>query len=89
MQNFHLNHMVTLSTDLNGSLKMKAHRGIAELNKWASPRGWKFNQAKGGHIKWYHPKIPHPVFTGASPSDRRALKNNIATMTRYEKQYLQ
>jgi predicted RNA binding protein YcfA (HicA-like mRNA interferase family) len=54
--------------------KMITHKELKVLEKQALNQGWRVLHSKGGHIKWVAPngKI---VFTSATPSDNRAIKN--------------
>ena len=38
-------------------------------------RGFEISKTRGGHLKIVHPAMAGPVFTGSTPSDRRAVAN--------------
>lgn len=44
---------------------------IEEAESW----GYTAEKTNGGHIKFTHPQLMDPVFTSASPSDHRGVKN--------------
>lgn len=60
----------------------------ADLHKMihdATDRGWEVARTNGGHFRWKHPN-GSIVFTGSTPSDRRALKNIETHLRRVERQ---
>jgi hypothetical protein len=53
-----------------------------DLIRLAERDGWSITTTNGGHLRLEHPDATGPVFTGSTPSDRRAIHNALATMRR-------
>ena len=60
----------------------RVHQCIKDLDKWAKPRGWKYETRNNGHFKWSHPKVGGYVYSSGTASDHRATKNSISIMRR-------
>lgn len=54
-----------------------AHKELSHLIKQAESQGWVVSHLKGGHLKWVSPISGRAVFSGFSPSDKRAVKNIV------------
>jgi len=52
-----------------------------ELARAARAAGWTITRRRGGHLAWRSPSGA-VVFTPASPSDRRSVRNNAAELRR-------
>lgn len=62
--------------DLSGS---SDKRLIKDLVKSATAQGWRVEQLKSGHWKFYPPdKTLSAVVVGGTPSDFRALRNFLS-----------
>lgn len=57
-----------------------------DLRIWAEARGWSMRLTNGGHLRWTHASGAGPVYSAASPSDWRALRNVRALMLRFERE---
>lgn len=55
---------------------MVGRKEFGALQKQAMSQGWIISRTKHGY-KWTAPN-GKSIFTGASPSDRRAIKNHVA-----------
>ena len=53
-----------------------------DLIRAAKRDGWQISRNGGDHLKLTHPEATGPVFTGSTPSDRRALYHARAAMRR-------
>lgn len=53
-----------------------------ELVRLAERDGWRVSTTGSNHLRLEHPQASGPVFTGSTPSDRRALHNARAMMKR-------
>jgi predicted RNA binding protein YcfA (HicA-like mRNA interferase family) len=53
---------------------MKNAKDLKQLILQAEDQGWQILKTNGDHLKWVSP-TGLVVFSGATPSDRRALKN--------------
>lgn len=61
---------------------MKIPRQYKQLADAAQAAGWRIEPTNGGHLRWTHPAADRPVFSAASPSDWRAVKNVRARLRR-------
>ena len=50
-----------------------------DLIRTAKRDGWQISRTGGDHLKLTHPEASGPVFTGSTPSDRRALRARAAS----------
>ncbi|MAY27032.1 type II toxin-antitoxin system HicA family toxin [Sodalis sp. RH20] len=60
------------------------HRGnkrLKPLIDFALKEGWEVVRTSGGHLKFTKPGLP-PIYTGSTPSDRRAGLNARARLRR-------
>jgi hypothetical protein len=81
-----LRHMI----DAHGFPAKKVAGRIESRRSWIdayyatpdSADGGQISTTKGGHLRLEHPEASGPVFTGSTPSDRRALHNARAAMKR-------
>jgi len=46
-------------------------------------QGWRIEQSRGGHWKCYPPRGRYLVVVSGTPSDRRAVRNAVATLRRH------
>jgi predicted RNA binding protein YcfA (HicA-like mRNA interferase family) len=53
-----------------------------DLIREAKRDGWSVRRTGGDHLRLEHPEASGPVFTGSTPSDRRALHHARAAMKR-------
>ena len=47
---------------------------LRELADWAKASGWSWSYTGSMHLRWDHPQVPHPVFTGNTPRAPGNLK---------------
>lgn len=57
-------------------------KDIEQLIKRGRAEGWTVTKTNGGHWKWTHPKLERAIFTSATPSDWRAVRNHEALMAK-------
>jgi len=59
-----------------------AKRETGKLCRALERAGYSIARTGRGHLKIEHPAMAGPVFTGSTPSDRRALANATAMLKR-------
>lgn len=64
---------------------MKVHPRFKDLLKESRAAGWEVRLTRGDHLRWTHPQASSPVFSAATPSDHRAVKNTRAMLRRVMK----
>lgn len=55
------------------------NKDVTQLIQEAKAQGWVVTRKHSGHLKWVSP-TGHIVFTGFTPSDKRAIKNTITQL---------
>lgn len=62
----------------------RANKRLKALIDFALKEGWKVVRTSGGHLKFTKPGLP-PIYTGSTPSDRRAGLNARARLRRTDR----
>ena len=55
---------------------------LERLRQAAVRQGWRVERSNADHYKWYAPDGKSIVVSGSTPSDHRAIKNQISRMRR-------
>jgi predicted RNA binding protein YcfA (HicA-like mRNA interferase family) len=61
---------------------MSASSQMKEVRRALARRGFSVTKTAGGHWRFEHPDMSGPVFAPDTPSDRRGIKNLMATLRR-------
>ncbi|QQC64380.1 hypothetical protein [Paraburkholderia ginsengisoli] len=59
----------------------RGHRKLRPLIEYALREGWDVERTAGGHLKFLKPGLP-PIYTSATASDHRAIRNARAHLRR-------
>jgi len=61
---------------------MSAHTTMTKLTRDLERDGFTITRTAGGHLRFSHPAIAGCVFGPSTPSDRRGVRNLLATLRR-------
>jgi predicted RNA binding protein YcfA (HicA-like mRNA interferase family) len=61
---------------------VSAHSNMTKLRRALERDGFVVTRTNGGHLRINHPAMSGCVFGPSTPSDRRGLKNLLATLKR-------
>ena len=60
-----------------------ASKDFRKVIREAERQGWRVEQTKGGHWRFYAPDGVNIVHAAGTPSDRRSFDNTIAQLRKY------
>ncbi len=63
----------------------RGHKRLLPLIEYALGEGWEVLRTQGGHLKFVKPGLPL-IYTSATASDHRAIRNAHAMLRRTQRQ---
>jgi predicted RNA binding protein YcfA (HicA-like mRNA interferase family) len=63
-------------------LSMTASSSMKKVRRSLERKGFTATKTRGGHWRFEHPDMDGPVFAPDTPSDRRGVRNLMATLRR-------